>query len=65
VDRISAALGLQASIAWQPEQPGDMKHSLADIEQAREQLGFWPKVSIADGIPRFIAWWRSAHSRAG
>jgi UDP-glucuronate 4-epimerase len=61
IDRISAALGKQAVIDWQPEQLGDMKHSLADIELARDQLGYAPKVSIAAGIPRFVEWWRSAN----
>ncbi|MBN2575115.1 MAG: NAD-dependent epimerase/dehydratase family protein [Deltaproteobacteria bacterium] len=61
VDRIASALGRPAVLAWKPEQPGDMKHTLADIELARSALGYSPKVSIAAGIPRFVAWWRSAN----
>jgi UDP-glucuronate 4-epimerase len=59
VDRISAALGIPAIIDWKPEQPGDMKHTLADVSLAHAQLGFSPKVSIADGIPRFVDWFRA------
>ena len=59
VDRIQAALGKQAVITWQPEQPGDMKHTLADVELAETDLGYSPKVSIDAGIPRFVDWWRS------
>jgi len=59
VDRISSALGKQAVITWQPEQPGDMKHTLADIDLAETDLGYSPKVSIDKGIPRFVDWWRS------
>jgi UDP-glucuronate 4-epimerase len=62
VERISAALGKQAVIEWKPEQPGDMKHTLADIDLARGDLGYSPKVTIDAGIPRFVAWWRSAKS---
>ena len=61
VDRISAALDKQAIIAWKPEQPGDMKHTLADVDLAASDLGYSPKVSIAAGIPRFVAWWQSAN----
>jgi UDP-glucuronate 4-epimerase len=58
VDRISSALGKTPVIDWKPEQPGDMKHTLADIELAQTELGYSPKVSIDAGIPRFVAWWR-------
>jgi UDP-glucuronate 4-epimerase len=61
VDRISAALGRQSIIAWRPEQAGDMKHTLADVELAQTELGYRPKVSIATGIPRFVDWWRSVN----
>ena len=58
VDRISAALGKQAVIEWKPEQPGDMKHTLADVDLAGSDLGYFPKVAIDAGIPRFVEWWR-------
>jgi UDP-glucuronate 4-epimerase len=58
VDRISGALGKPARIEWQPEQPGDMPHTLADVELSQRDLGYAPKVSIDQGIPRFVAWWR-------
>jgi UDP-glucuronate 4-epimerase len=58
VDRIAAALGKPAVIDWKPEQPGDMRHTLADVDLAQADLGYSPKVSIAAGIPRFVDWWR-------
>ena len=61
VDRISAALGKQAVIEWKPEQPGDMKHTLADVDLAQSDLGYSPKVPIDAGIPRFVDWFRSAN----
>jgi UDP-glucuronate 4-epimerase len=51
-------LGKQAVIEWKPEQPGDMPHTLADIELAQADLGYAPKVTIEAGIPRFVAWWQ-------
>jgi UDP-glucuronate 4-epimerase len=63
VDRIAAALGKPARIDWQPEQPGDMPHTLADLDLSRYDLGYAPKVSIEQGIPRFVAWWRAENGR--
>ena len=60
VDRIAAALGRPATIVWKPEQPGDMKHTLADIDLAQADLGYAPKVSVDAGIPRFVDWWRQS-----
>jgi UDP-glucuronate 4-epimerase len=59
VDRISSALGKQAIIEWKPEEPGDMKHTLADVDLAQGDLGYSPKVSIVAGIPRFVDWFKS------
>jgi UDP-glucuronate 4-epimerase len=39
-------------------QKGDVRQTFADIGKARELLGFEPKVSIAEGVPRFVAWYR-------
>jgi UDP-glucuronate 4-epimerase len=58
VDLIAGALGRAPVIDWKPEQPGDMRRTLADVTLARAQLGYAPKVPIAEGIPRFVSWWR-------
>ena len=63
VDRIAKALGKPARICWQPEQPGDMPHTLADLELSQRDLGYAPKVSIEQGISRFVAWWRAEEGR--
>jgi len=58
VEKIAAALGRKPAIEWKPEQPGDMKRTLADVSRAQRELGYAPRVSIGEGIPRFVAWWR-------
>jgi nucleoside-diphosphate-sugar epimerase len=35
---------------------GDIRHSLADITKAKEILGYRPKVSLEQGLKRFIEW---------
>ena len=59
VDLIAGALGQQPQIVWKPEQPGDMKRTLADVALSGRELGYRPRVPIAEGIPRFVAWYRS------
>ncbi len=36
--------------------PGDVKHSLADIELARQELQYSPKYSLLDGLLETIKW---------
>lgn len=40
-----------------PERPGDVKHTLADISRAREELGYEPLVRFWEGLNRTIEWW--------
>jgi len=35
---------------------GDVKHSLASIEKAKELLGYWPEYSFRDGLQETVAW---------
>jgi UDP-glucuronate 4-epimerase len=58
VESISRALGRSPRIVWKPEQAGDMKKTLADLQRAQSELGYHPGVSVDEGIDRFVAWWR-------
>jgi UDP-glucose 4-epimerase len=42
--------------------PGDIRRHLADISKARKLLNFEPKVSIEEGIKKYIEWWKSVSS---
>jgi UDP-glucuronate 4-epimerase len=55
---IEAALGKKAVIEPAPMQPGDIKDTYADIAASRRDLGFAPKTTIREGIPKFVAWYR-------
>jgi UDP-glucuronate 4-epimerase len=55
---IERALGKQAIIEKLPEQPGDVPLTFADISKARAQLGYDPHTQIAEGIPKFVEWFR-------
>jgi len=40
-------------------QPGDVKHSLADISKAKELLGYEVKVDFKEGLKRTVEWFRN------
>ncbi|HEV2764269.1 MAG TPA: GDP-mannose 4,6-dehydratase [Pyrinomonadaceae bacterium] len=51
-------LGRTAGIDWQPEQPGDVPQTFADISKARRLLGYDPRTDIEEGVRRFVRWFR-------
>jgi UDP-glucuronate 4-epimerase len=59
VDLIAKAIGMKPTIETLPEQPGDMKRTLADVTLSSRELGYAPKVTMEEGIRRFADWWRA------
>jgi UDP-glucuronate 4-epimerase len=53
---LEEVLGHKAKLDWQPEQPGDVSHTWADIRLAREQLGYAPQTSFLEGLQQFADW---------
>ncbi|MEI6970592.1 MAG: GDP-mannose 4,6-dehydratase [bacterium] len=62
VELIEKRLGKRAKLSLQPEQPGDMKVTCADISKAVRLLGYKPTTPIEAGIERFVAWYRGQAS---
>jgi UDP-glucuronate 4-epimerase len=58
---LEGALGRTAIKEMLPMQPGDVAATYADIGPARRDLGFAPRTPIAEGLPRFVAWYREYH----
>ena len=56
---IERALGKKALIEQQPLQPGDVSITYANIDKARELLGYAPKYSMEEGIEKTVAWYLS------
>jgi UDP-glucuronate 4-epimerase len=61
IAEIERALGKRAVVNLEPLQQGDVVRTYADIEESRRDLGFEPKTTISEGIPRFIEWFREYH----
>jgi UDP-glucuronate 4-epimerase len=60
ISLLERSLDMQAIIDRQPMQPGDVPITFADISKSRELLGYNPTTKIADGIPKFVEWFRGA-----
>ena len=58
IAEIETAVGTKAQCDFQPMQPGDVKETVADIDNAIKDFGFEPKTSIQQGIPKFVEWYR-------
>lgn len=59
ITAIEQALGKKAVINRMPEQPGDVPLTYANIDKARHLLGYAPTTKIAEGIPKFVEWYRT------
>ncbi|MCK8493094.1 GDP-mannose 4,6-dehydratase [Spirosoma sp. RP8] len=55
---IEQAVGRKAVIDWQPNQPGDVTLTSADLHRANNRIGYLPSVQIEEGISRFVSWYR-------
>jgi UDP-glucose 4-epimerase len=49
-----------STISYGTARAGEIKHSLAAIGQAREQLDYAPEVALAEGLEQTVNWYRSA-----
>ncbi len=53
--------GREARKIMLPLQTGDVPETSAGISESARDLGFDPKTSIREGLPRFIAWFKRYH----
>lgn len=58
---LEAALGREARKVFRPMQPGDVTQTYADVSKLHALTGYQPKVSLAEGLPRFVAWYRDVY----
>jgi UDP-N-acetylglucosamine 4-epimerase len=54
----------RAELRFDPPRPGDIPHSLASIERARNVLGYEPSHDLARGMDETIAWYAPRVRRA-
>jgi UDP-glucuronate 4-epimerase len=68
VGMIGELCGREPRLERLPVQAGDVPVTCADVSKARERLGYAPKVPLAEGLKRYVEWyraWREAGGEAG
>ncbi len=58
IELIGEKMGVEPNIERQPEQPGDVPITYADISKSEKLLGYDPQVSIEEGVERFVEWYK-------
>ncbi|MHC4336423.1 MAG: SDR family oxidoreductase [Planctomycetota bacterium] len=58
IEIINELVGKNITPIYDPPRPGDIKHSLADINLARKLLSYKPPVSFKEGLQKAIDWYR-------
>jgi dTDP-L-rhamnose 4-epimerase len=64
---VATALIGELKVQVQPEivggfRAGDIRHCVADISQARQRLGYEPRVKFEDGLAELVAWVKSQNA---
>lgn len=60
---LEGSLGLQAERELLPMQPGDVASTHADIGALESLIDYVPQVSLAEGLERFVRWYRDYYAR--
>jgi len=58
VELLEKNIGKAAVKELLPMQPGEVPVTYADITKSRKQLGFSPKISLEQGIQKFLSWYQ-------
>ena len=59
IDVLEEAIGKPAIRDLKPSQPGEVRETFADIQRITADYSYEPKTTIEQGLPRFVAWYRS------
>lgn len=59
---LEECLGRTAEKDFLPMQPGDVVSTMADVTELERAVGFRPRVSLREGIARFVEWYKSYYA---
>jgi len=62
LDELSRIAGSSVEPVFEPQRPGDVRHSLADVSRAQAVLGFAPRIGFLQGLQNTIDWYRSQYA---
>ncbi len=63
ITKLEQYSGRKAKVRQLPQQPGDVNQTFADISKARQILDFEPKVSIDQGLQKFVQWFSNTRRK--
>ena len=58
IEELERAIGKPAIIDRRPAQLGDVERTYADLTRSTAELGYKPRVSLPEGLKRFVEWFR-------
>ena len=58
IEILEEKLGKKAIKEYQPLQPGDLLETFANVNHAKEKLGFEAKTNIEEGLEQFVHWYK-------
>lgn len=61
IQLLEQAIGRRATVELLPLQPGDVPHTAADVGDLAAATGYEPETPVEEGVPAFVAWYRSYH----
>jgi len=64
IETIERAAGKPAMKNFLPMQAGDVVATYADVTALKDAVGFEPKTPLAEGIEKFVAWYRDYYQAA-
>lgn len=56
IAHLEELLKKKATLQFLPSPPGDVPITYADIQKSQRELGFFPRVSLKEGLHRFVDW---------
>jgi UDP-glucuronate 4-epimerase len=57
ISLIEERLGIKAKLDLLPMQPGDVPSTMADVSELEGAVGFRPRVTVQEGVARFVDWY--------
>ena len=63
IHTLEDCLGIKAQMQMLPMQPGDVYQTYADTTKLETEIGYKPQVRLADGIRKFVDWYKSYNQK--
>ena len=64
IQTLEKHLGVEANKKMLPMQPGDVRVTYGDATKAKKLLGYNPKVSVDEGVKKFVTWYKDYNNIA-